>query len=336
MSSRAKQPAKKNRAAALWHALVIILVGLAAWYFIDFGEVAKSIASITPAWLAVILLLATIDRFLMAGKWLHLLRHVRNPARFPAVLSAYYQSAFVQRFLPSSLGGDALRALIISSRYGAGSGVLATMVVEKLIAMFTATFLAICGGLMVLSRAHDDSIEILLVSIPLLMMVMLVVLRLTLHRPLVLGIINRLPWIRAREGLIAIYDHYSGFRHAPQVLVANFIYSLIEQILQIVLLLCCALALNVAADIFTIIAAVAVAQCLRKLAIILEGWLFGEFTAVLVYSLLGIPEAQALAFSLLGHAAHIVASLPGAVLFARSSIRLSDIRNQFSREKNTS
>lgn len=329
MTPEAPGPAPNHSAAVLWHGVVVALVVLAAWHFIDFREVATSIASITLGWLAVLLVLATIDRFLMAGKWLHLLRHVRNAARFTSVLSAYYQAAFMQRFLPSSLGGDALRALIVSNRYGAGSGVLATLVVEKLIAMFAAAFLAVCGGLMVLSRARDGSMAVMLIAFPLLLAVMFAILRISLHRPLVLGVVNRLPWARARKGLISIYDHYYSFRHAPRVLLTNFVYSLIEQILQIVLLLFCALALNVAADSFTIVAAVAIAQCLRKFAIILEGWLLGEFTAVLVYSLLGIPETQALAFALLSHAAHILASLPGAVLFARSSISLKDLRSQF-------
>lgn len=329
MNSEALGPTPKRRARILWHALVVGLVMLAAWHFIDFREVLTSIASITLAWLAVLLMLATIDRFLMAGKWLHLLRHVRNPAGFGLVLSAYYQAAFVQRFLPTSLGGDALRALIISARHGGGSQVLATVVVEKIVAMLAAAFLALCGGLMVLSRARDFSFDTLLVSIPVLLVLMIVALRVTLYRPLAVAVINWLPWPRARDGLMSTYDHYAAFRNAPRTLVLNFLYALIEQALQILLLFFCAIALQVAADPFTIVLAVTIAQFIRKFAIILEGWLFGEFTAVLIYSLLGIPEAQALAFSLLSHAAHIIAVAPGAVLFARSSTSIKDLQVRF-------
>lgn len=87
-----------------------------------------------------------------------------------------------------------------------------------------------------------------------------------------------------------------------------------------------ALAIGVEVSLVTLFAALSVAHCLRKYAIILEGWLLGEFTMVMIASLFGIPQSQALAFSLLAHASAVVAALPGAVLFSRSAVSLTDLR----------
>lgn len=309
----------------LRHALIIGAVLGAAWYFIDFREVFAHLVLVQADWLLLLLVLATADRFLMAGKWLHLLRHAGSPAPFTAVLSAYYQAAFMQRVLPSSLGGDALRAVIVSRRFGGTSGVLATMVVEKLVAMLAAAFIALCGAVLLLAQARSQPLNLILVTLPLLLALTFLVLRLSLHRPLVTWAIDRLPGARLRRGLSKVYADYAKFRESPRTLIANFVYALIEQLVQVALLLSCALALNVDASIATLLAGIGIAQCVRKFAILLEGWLFSEFTAVLTYSLVGIPEAQALAFSLLGHAASIVAAIPGGFMFARSAVSLKDV-----------
>lgn len=317
---------RQRTVSLFWHGLTLALVLLAAWYFIDLNEVWRSITGIQLPWLVALLLLATLDRFLMAGKWLQLLRHAGSKAGFWFVLSAYYQSTLVQRILPSSLTGDALRGVLLSRRYGATSGVVASMVVEKLIAMVAAIVLAVCGGLLTLVYLRDGDLRFLFIAIPGLLVLTGLALRLSLHRPLVERIIALLPLGRVRSGLTKVYNDYAAFSAAPRVLILNFLFALGEQALQLALLLACAIALQVEASVVTLVAAISVAQCLRKFAIILEGWLLGEFTMVLVCTLFGVPESQALTFSLLGHAVVITATVPGAFLFARSTVRLSELR----------
>jgi uncharacterized protein (TIRG00374 family) len=328
-------PRQKRALGILWHAAVITLVVAAASHFIDLSEVVETFTAVTWPWVALLLALATLDRFLMADKWLYLLRHVGSNAGFKDVLSAYYQAGFIQRCIPTSLSGDAMRAVVISGRHGHGTRVLASMVVERIIAMLSAAFIAVCGVIVILGDARDDPHELMLLSIPALLLVMVVGLRLTLYAPLAHGIIQALPSRRLRTELAKIYEHYSGFQSAPGLLVANFLYAVLEQCLQIVLLLGCALALGVDAEPLIIVAAVSIAQCVRKFALLLEGWVLGEFTSVVIYTALGIPGSQALAFSLLGQASHMIASLPGALLFARSTMNLREIRGMV-REKRPS
>ena len=316
-------PAKRSR--TLRHVLALGLAGLAAWYFIDFSEFWQTLRQVDGGWLLLMFLLATLDRFLMAGKWFQLLRHQGHPAGFPAVLSAYYQAAIVQRFLPSSLGGDALRALVISRRFGGTTGVLGTMVVEKLIAIVAAVFLATLGLVLALSQSRERAFIELLIVAPILLTVVLAGLRLSLHEPLARWMLKHVPGAKVRDKLLEVYLAYAAFRSAPMVLLRNFFYSCLEQSVQVLLYLASAIALQVDASPMTIIAAVAIAQCLRKFAILLEGWVFGEFTMVAVSGLLGIAASQALAFSLLVHAVAMAAALPGLWLFARSATTLGDL-----------
>lgn len=315
----------KKAGRTLWHAVVLGLVLFLAWRFIDFEEFLSALAAISWPWLILLLGLATADRFLMAGKWLQLLRYVKSTATFPAVLSSYYQVAFVQRFVPSSLSGDALRAILISRQFQGTSGVLASMVVEKLVAILAAIFLALCGFALVVVNRFDAQHGWLFALLPALLLTTLAGLRCSFHRPLAERLLRLTP-ARVRPALARVYDQYAGFRKAPRMLALHFAYCVVEQVVQLLLWLVAALALGVDVPVLTLFAALSVAQCLRKFAIILEGWLFGEFTMVLVCSLFGIPQAQALAFSLLAHASAVLAALPGAVLSSRSAVRITDLR----------
>lgn len=320
-----KDTRKRRPTRMLLHLVVLAVVLFAAWRFIDFGEFTRSIAAASLPWFLVLLALSTVDRFLMAGKWYQLLRHVGSSATFPAVLSAYYQVGFVQRFIPSSLSGDALRAFHISRQFKGTTGLLATMVVEKLVAMVAAMVLALVGLALVFSQRLDGQVWTLFAMVPVLLVVVLAGLRLSLHRPLVDWVVRRLP-ARFRPTLTEIYDHYASFGRAPRLIGWHFLLCLIEQAVQVGMWLAAALAIGVETPVLTVFAALSVAQCVRKFAIIVEGWLFGEFTLVLICSMFGIPQSQALAFSILAHAGAVIASLPGAFLFSRSAVSLADLR----------
>lgn len=321
------QPTRKTMVRLLWRVLVITAVGLAAWRYIDWREVGTRFTTVRPEWLLVLLLLATLDRFIMAAKWLQLLRALGHGATLRSTLSAYYQATFMQRFLPSALGGDALRTFIIMRRHGQGSAVVATLVVEKLVAMLASLVIAAAGVLLVLAQARDSELVLVLAAIPVLVLLSIAGIRLTLNRTLADWLMARAPSPRLTQALARVYASYRAFAATPRVLLANFLYCLVEQGLQVLLLLLCAIAISVEAPVATLVAAIAISQSLRKFAILLEGWVLGEFTNVVVCSLLGIAKAQALAFSLLGHAVNIVASLPGLLLFVASTATLKDLRD---------
>lgn len=309
----------------VWHVAVLAAVILVAWLFIDFREFGRALANAHWPWVILVMGLSTLDRFLMAGKWLQLLRYLKSTATFGAVLGAYYQVAFLERFIPSSLTGDALRAVLIARRFQGSSQVLATMVVEKLVAMLAAIVLALVGLGFLLTQRYDADQLTLFVLVPSLLVATLAGLRISLHRPFADRVIRFLP-MRLQTPLASIYDHYSSFRNAPLMLSRHFLYCVVEQTVQVLIWLTAALAIEVATPVTTLFAVISVAQCVRKFAMLLDGWVLGEFSMVIIGVLFGVPQTQVLAFSFLAHASAVVASLPGVFLFSSSAIRLTEFR----------
>lgn len=317
MSEKNKKPRRLLK--IVWRiSLAAIMIAIAVKY-IDFVSVWESITSISLEWGVLIFVLTTADRFLMSYKWLHLLHAAQVKASFWRVLNAYYQATFVQRLLPTALGGDALRAVLLTKSDGQGETVVASMVVEKLVGISAAILLGFLG-LMWAGRPELAGFSTLYILLTLAAVVvgLLVMFKLSMSTSLVERLTTVLP--AKIQGLLrTTHSQYLMFADRKKVIASNFVLAFVEQSTQILILLCCATAISVDASPGTIIVAIAVSQLLRKFAIVIEGWMFGELTNVLVCVAFGIDQAEALAFSLLGHAISTIACAPGGWFFLRSA-----------------
>src|SRR5690606_26341413 len=124
--------------------------------------------------------------------------------------------------------------------------------------------------------------------VPALLVVVLAGLRLSLHRPLAMWLIRRLP-ARLRSACTEIYDHYASFGEARALIGWHFVPCLIEQIVQVGMWLVAALAIGVETPVLPLCVALSLAQCSRALANSVAGGLFGEFTMVRICSMFGGP-----------------------------------------------
>jgi len=127
------------------------------------------------------------------------------------------------------------------------------------------------------------------------------------------------------------YAVYSN--HAGQLLI-NWCMALLENSLQVLLLYLSARAIDLDVSSIQLIGILALSQLLRKIALILEGWMLGEAAVVVTCALIGIDQTQALAFSLLSGAAIIVSTLPGLITLLLPSSR--GRRQSINAKKNSS
>lgn len=135
--------------------LLAILTGLLYWA--DLGEVFAAIGGIPPLILLGALLIATADRFMMALKWSQLVRAAGGPMGLMQAVRIYYQAGFTSMVLPTQLGPDLLR-VYLGKRLGISSGLLvASMTVEKVIAVLAGAFLAAAGLVYLGARLPADT-----------------------------------------------------------------------------------------------------------------------------------------------------------------------------------
>jgi uncharacterized protein (TIRG00374 family) len=129
----------------------VALLAAILWQLGDLHQVGGLIGRMDPLYALLVLAASTLDRALMTFKWARLLRG--GGAHLPLLrgMKIYCASSLGGMLLPTSVGGDAIRA-ISTVRAGLDSTeVVASIIVERMVG-FLATLLVGLGGLLLLSH----------------------------------------------------------------------------------------------------------------------------------------------------------------------------------------
>ena len=138
------RPLARALAFVIRTGLTLVIVALVA-YFVDWSQFLQTIQSVHLPTLFLAGLLGCGDRVLMSYKWGLLLRVQGVPLSLWQNLSVYSASALAGMVLPSTVGGDALRAIWMSRRGAQAAAVTSSVVFERLIGFAVASLFGIAG-----------------------------------------------------------------------------------------------------------------------------------------------------------------------------------------------
>ena len=135
-------------AGSVW-VRVVVSAGLLALVAtrIDFSKAAHSLARGEWGWFALAVLALVLAFSVASYRWHLYLQASEVDRSWRRALSAYFLGVFTSNFLPSQVGGDVLRALVVS-RQGARVRSFATVVIDRAsaLACLIAVAWAVRGG----------------------------------------------------------------------------------------------------------------------------------------------------------------------------------------------
>lgn len=174
---------------------LLVLLG----YMVDWNAVAAVLGSASPGWITGAFAVSVLGVLISAEKWNGLLRDSRVRLPFFAAARLYWVGMFFSNFLPTSVGGDALR-LALTPSHGRTERVAATILVERLTGFFVMLVLCAVGLLTgPLSFGHPHLAEAMLLAVlGLLIAVAAAVLAPTVLAKLLPMVIERLPRLLQR------------------------------------------------------------------------------------------------------------------------------------------
>ncbi len=297
-----------------WKLIITTLVIYAAYHFIDFKSLINNFSSITLPWIIVLLILATLDRIIMGVKWQHLINLLEIKVPIFETIKIYYKASFLSYSFPSSLTGDAYRSYAVNKVDPSLSKILSTIVVEKIIAILSSGLLACIGIAHISQKLVNTNLSSITWFIPAILFILIIVFYFSLSSSFIKTLLNKIPIKSIHKIANKLYSAYEIFSNFKLGLLANFFIAKVEHIIQYLIIYLCALAMQVDINVFELLGIIAIAQFIRKFAILIEGWALGEFIMVASCVAIGINQTDALAFSLLSHGIVLIASLPGAIL----------------------
>ena len=289
--------------------LLLILV------FVDLGEMFTRLRAVDPWLFLVLLALLTADRFLMAFKWLLLVRVQELRLTFPQALRAYYISSFAGLFLPMTVGADVIRAMAVR-RAGSTPKILATIALERGLGAISQILLATLSMSMIVILGLDMGVSNL--HLALIVALLLVILLVSL--PFSFWLAGRVARALESRGSLArkaaeLADAYAESRHHRGVIWTFLLLTVTEGFFPIAWYWVAALALGLDLPFVLFVATIPIVFMVARLPISLGGMGVLEGSFVVLAGLLGIATDDAFSIVILCRLAELLALLPGAVAY---------------------
>jgi glycosyltransferase 2 family protein len=296
---------------------LVISVAMLAWLLRQIPTIRSLFPewhASTFGWLAGALLFSILGILLSAIRWQRVLEGMELPAKLSTLLNAYLAGQFVSNFLPSTIGGDALRVTRLSASNGETPGTFASVVLDRMSGWLILPLLCLAGlainpTLIHLGRASRAALAISFATLAGLVAVLAVVASPRLGGRLA----NHANWLRfagaVHLGLDRLRRHPSA---AIEVLATGFFY----QFAMIGAAVLGSKALGIHVGPTAMIAFVPAVAIVQVLPLTIGGLGVREGAFVLFLQPLGVGTSQAIALGLLVYALHLASSLLGAPAFA--------------------
>ncbi|MEM7127359.1 MAG: lysylphosphatidylglycerol synthase transmembrane domain-containing protein [Chloroflexota bacterium] len=310
------------------------LIGYLA-YAADWDELRRSISVSSPLLLLLAYVIGMVDRVWMAYKWNILLQARQIVLSLYEVTVTYLMSTFLGLFLPSTVGGDAIRTFAVSRAGYSMADVASTIVIERVLGILALLLMVvvsiISGGILIGGRYVED-ITGLLWGVSIAAIIVGGLLALSLSKSFEHSLRATLPKIpgwatdsKIGRLLSNLYNSYTEYRSQRGLLYTFFFYSFIENLFPIFWSYTLARAFQLQISLLDCFIVVPSVLILRRLPISIDGIGVHQTAFVYLLSFLGVPSTQGL---LLGVATHLLATmlvLPGGLFYILKGFELSQM-----------
>lgn len=207
----------------------LLLIGVLI-YSVEWDTLLSHIKTISTVSIIIAFTVFTAQFPISAYKWQRSLRLHGLEYSFLFLQKVLCIGFFFNNFLPTSIGGDAYRAIKTMPKEGFRSRAVSAILVERIIGLGALLFLGWIAGIFILSQERIP-IVLYFVLTCLAGGIAFIILLTVLRMGLLSGLLNRLKNIQKLEAL----THNMGLIYRnPRALVNIFIISLIFQFLAIV------------------------------------------------------------------------------------------------------
>ncbi|MEN6326744.1 MAG: lysylphosphatidylglycerol synthase transmembrane domain-containing protein [Syntrophomonas sp.] len=300
-----------------------VSVSLLAWLActIDWYQLAASLRIVRLEWIMGALGWIIISIVISTYKWQGVLTAQGLDLSWRELWKAYWVGQFFNNFLPSSIGGDAMRIIWVKDLSGDAAGAAASVIVERILATVGLAVTGLLGGLLVW---HSDYrvMAVFMVLILFCGVLMLVITR------------GRLPaWMEKRPGRIldffkALQAHGSRIDGRWSSILGVTLLSVAFQVAVVGVNCCIFQALNIrTVGILDVLYIIPLASVAAMLPLGINGYGLREGAYVALLALYSVPRGTAFAASLLFAFLVSLCSLYGAWIWLtqRSKEVISDV-----------
>jgi len=256
-----------------------------------------------------------------AKKWQILLESKLIHVPYARILKHYYIGVFFNAFLPTTIGGDAVKSYYLSKELDKRIEALSSIIMERLTGLIAIVSIGACAILVGYTLIPRDAFVIATLVVipgPLLLMVLIFkfnAIEKIISRPF----FSRFPNITdiIRDANISLREYSSNKYILSISLMISFLYHILLIFINYVL----ALALGLDIEIFYFFIFVPVTEILILLPITIQGFGVRSGSYVTLFSQVGIPSPSAFALGFSMQMVKVIGNIIGGIVYAMSNVR---------------
>ncbi|MBA4394952.1 MAG: hypothetical protein C0407_15475 [Desulfobacca sp.] len=309
---------KSKSKTYIWRLLVSLGLLLFLFRYVNQNELGHILKNFYWPYLIGYFVLIFIDRLIMAYKWKILLDAQEVASSFGDLIIIYFKGTFVGNLLPTSLGGDAVRAYELSKKSNVMAEVIASIIMERFLGFLSSALMAILvTPLLVLFVPEFPQTVLLFLTLFLVagVLFLFLFLRGADRVSKLTAFLGKLPWA---DKVSKISSSFVLYRNHPRALGRFFVWSFGEQLLPIVATFFLSLALGLSIPLSYLIPIIPIAQFFARIPVSLSGLGIQEGLFITIFSLIGLETTAAFALGFASNLGNILSGLPGVYFYLRS------------------
>jgi uncharacterized protein (TIRG00374 family) len=302
------------------NAVISIFLIILIIYLTGIKSISTSLASMSLSLFLLAIVIENLGVMVSAKKWHILLKAKKVHVSFFTAWKYYYYGTFFNAFLPTTVGGDVIKAYGLSRRLNRKEDAFSSVVMDRLsglVAVIMIGSVAIIVGWQVIPRAA--------LALSLLILIGPLTLILLIFTTDVVGRLLRWPVVKKLGRMTTfadqVYVSLRGYRHNRRFFLPVLMISLLYHTLLVINNYVLSRALSLDIPLYYFFIFIPVAEILVFLPITIQGFGVREGTYVLLFSSIGVRKAQAFALGFSDQLVKLSGNIIGGVVYVLTSWR---------------
>ena len=279
---------------------------------VDVSAMGETLANATISYIVLTLLVMLLNVLLSCYKWQALLKIDKVKSSLSELVNYYLIGIYFNNFLPTSIGGDAVRVYLLSMRKGYAAA-FTSVSVERISGLIALILFGLVGLIFVPDVGSENEVKIIFICLTIILIALVFMLNSEAQR-----FVKKVRLFGLERHIDRFFSGISLYLKDHKTVTIVIWTSLLYQMLIILIYFLAATSLSIKVSILELTTVVPIVTLLTMLPFSLNGLGIREGGFVFFLSRLDISEHNALLLSLLTYGLTLLFSFFGGLLFFRS------------------
>lgn len=305
---------------------IIVTTVLLGWLFaqVDISGVGSVFAQTRPGWLALAAVINLLSVGLMVWRWQLLLAGMGVVRSFWNLLHITLVSTFFSMFLPSSIGGDVMKMVLVAPDPAQREAAVASVLIDRVVGMAVTIAVGLLGVLWLPAVWGNHALIGALVAATLAFCLGVTMLFSRVWFLLLTRLVPGFLWRRFGTAITEAHRSIIRLRRRPAVLLSAAAISGARQVMVCFSVLFAGYAFSISVSPIAYFAIVPIVLAITVLPFAIGGLGLQDNAMVLLFGAVGVSAVQALSLSIFLHVMRNLVGIIGGILFAAGQRRSAD------------